>query len=72
MRILYVSDHSVLEFDELSLFTDMGYDVFSCGAYRQPAGHYDLPRPGIKGARYHKDLDEIWTANPNKNDLDSD
>lgn len=70
MRILYISDHSILEYDELQLFTDMGYDVFSCGAYRHPEGHYDLPRPGIDGAFYHKDLDDIWAANPNKNDLD--
>jgi hypothetical protein len=70
MNILYISDHSILEYDELQLFTDMGHDVFSCGAYRQPAGHYDLPRPGVKGAVYHEDLDAIWAANPNKNDLD--
>jgi len=70
MNILYVSDHSILEYDEVQLFTDMGHDVFSCGAYRQPAGHYDLPRPGIKGAVYHEDLDKIWSENPNKNNLD--
>ena len=70
MNILYISDHSILEYDEVQLFTDMGHDVFSCGAYRQPAGHYDLPRPGIAGAKYHEDLDKLWAANPNKNDLD--
>lgn len=70
MRILYLSDHSVLEYDELQLFTDLGHDVFSCGAYRQPQGHYELPRPGIQGAVYHEELDKIWAGRPNKNDLD--
>lgn len=70
MKILYISDHSVLEYDEIQMFTDLGHDVFSLGAYRQPAGHYDLPRPGIAGAVYHEDLDKIWCANPKKNDID--
>jgi glycosyltransferase involved in cell wall biosynthesis len=70
MNILYISCHSTLEYDEVQLFTDLGHDVFSCGAYRQPQGHYDLPRPGIEGAVYHKDLDDIWVSNPNNNDLD--
>lgn len=70
MKILYISDHSILEYDEVQLFTDLGHDVFSCGAYRHPEGHYDLPRPGIAGAVYHADLDAIWAAKPNKNELD--
>lgn len=56
-KILYISDHSVLEFNELSMFTDLGYEVFSLGAYTEPQGHYLLPRPGIKGMKPHPELE---------------
>lgn len=37
MKLLYLSCHEVLEFDELSLFAEMGIEVFSIGAYLDPA-----------------------------------
>lgn len=58
MKILYISVHSILEYDELSLLTKLGHDCFSLGAYGDPKGHRGLPRPGIEGMKYHKDLDE--------------
>lgn len=58
-RILYISVHSILEYDELCLFTEMGYEVFSLGAYTNPAGHYQLPRPSIPGMPYRPDLEEM-------------
>jgi hypothetical protein len=33
MKILYLSVHEILEYDEVSLLTEMGHDVFSLGAY---------------------------------------
>ena len=33
MKILYLSCHSILEYDELKLFHELGLDVFSHGAY---------------------------------------
>jgi hypothetical protein len=33
MKILYLSCHSILEYDELKLFNELGLDVFSHGAY---------------------------------------
>lgn len=59
MKIHYISCHSVLEYDEVQMFTDMGHDVFSNGAYLDPAGHITHPRPGLKGAIYHEDLADI-------------
>lgn len=64
MRILYTSAHAVLEYDEYQLFTDLGHDVFSNGAYLNPEGHYLLPRPGIKGAIYHPELEQLARDNP--------
>lgn len=54
MKIHYLSCHSVLEHDEVSLFTEMGHEVFSNGAYLDPSGHISLPRPAIKGAKYYE------------------
>lgn len=59
-KLLYVSAHSVLEWDELTLFTELGYDCFSLGAYTDPRGHYQLPRPGVAGMEYRPDLIE-WS-----------
>lgn len=51
LKILYHSVHLVLEYDELTLFSGMGHDVFSLGAYfahRRDEARADLdfrPRP---------------------------
>ncbi|WP_155816358.1 glycosyltransferase [Bacillus methanolicus] len=36
MRILYLSVHEVLEYDELKIFTELGHECFSHGAYCRP------------------------------------
>jgi hypothetical protein len=46
-NILYISSHSILEYDEIKLLTELGHRVFSVGSYlnyRDPAQSY---RPGI-------------------------
>lgn len=68
MNILYISDHAILEYNEVSLFTRLGHDVFSLGAYHN-LGHDDLPRPKVKGLKYHKGLDEVYVKNPNRNEI---
>ncbi len=67
MKIHYISNHSILEYDEIQLFTDMGHDVFSNGAYLDPAGHFSLPRPAIRGMKYNSRLADIARVNPKTN-----
>ena len=55
MKILYHSCHSILEFEEVSLLHEAGYDVFSPGAYLDPTKAGDNMRPGIQGLTYDKD-----------------
>lgn len=55
MKIHYISDHSILEYDEVQLLLDLGHDVFSNGAYIDPKGHITLPRPGLVGGKYYED-----------------
>lgn len=59
MKILYISVHAILEYDEISLLTELGHDVFSLGAYTRPEGHFSLPRPAIAGMRTREDLIEM-------------
>ena len=65
MKILFLSCHSVLEYLEVKLLTELGHDVFSYqGSYQNPEGHYSLPRPGIEGMTYHEDLAKMALMYP--------
>lgn len=59
MKILYLGCHSILEYDEMKLFSEMGNDVFSMDSYRNPASPIDLKRPAIQGIEYHEYLDRL-------------
>jgi glycosyltransferase involved in cell wall biosynthesis len=49
LKILYLGCHSVLEFDECKLLSDMGHTVFNMhGAYMNPLTPSDPKRPGFK------------------------
>lgn len=47
-RILYMSCHEILEYDEVKLFSELGYEVYSLGAYTQPGGDEHRKRPSLK------------------------
>ena len=47
-RILYMSCHEILEYDELKLFTELGHECYSYGAYTQPGGEEHRKRPPLK------------------------
>lgn len=56
-KILYLSCHSILEYDEVKLLTELGHEVFSPGAYVEPANPGDASlRPGIPGLVYNPDI----------------
>jgi glycosyltransferase involved in cell wall biosynthesis len=68
MKILYLSCHAILEYDECKLLTELGHEVYSHGVYRDPRGAYTLPRPAVPGMK----VDETWiqlTADHPKTDL---
>lgn len=61
MKILYLSCHSILEYDEVKLFHELGHEVFSPGAYVEPANPGDTSlRPGIDGLHYNPDIAQLW------------
>jgi hypothetical protein len=47
IKMLYLSCHSVEEYDEIKLFHEMGIDVFSHGAYVDPRHPGDNMRPPL-------------------------
>jgi hypothetical protein len=47
MKLLYVSCHSILEYDEVKLFAELGIDVFSHGTYKNPKQIDDPKRPTL-------------------------
>ena len=67
MKIHYISCHSILEYDELKLLTDLGHEVFSNGAYLDPRGHITLPRPNVPKAKYYEDWAKLATQTAKTN-----
>src|SRR3990167_4468664 len=68
MKIHYLSCHSILEYDEVKLLTELGYEVYSNGAYRDPNGSYVFPRPGIPNAPFDQKFMDLTAQYP-KTDL---
>lgn len=68
MKIHYISCHEILEYDEVKLFTELGYEVYSNGAYRDPKGAHILKRPGIPNAPFSQEFFDLTAQFP-KTDL---
>lgn len=47
MKLLYLSCHSILEYDELKLFEELGIDYFALGSYIDPQKPVDPIRPPL-------------------------
>lgn len=60
MNLLILSSHAILEYDDLRLFSDLGYDVFMPGAYSNPSepGENSI-RPALPDAPYHPELNAL-------------
>jgi len=63
MKLLYLSCHEILEFDEVRLFHELGHNVFSPGAYVEPRNRGDNHlRPDIPDPTYDPEDVEAWHA----------
>jgi glycosyltransferase involved in cell wall biosynthesis len=63
MKILYLSCHGVLEYDEIRLFNELGHEVVSTGAYRIPNNPHEHSRPSIPNAYYDEKLTGLASVN---------
>lgn len=59
MNLLLLLAHSIAEYDDVRMFTDLGYDVFSIGAYTNPRNPGDDKRPALPSAPYHPELEAL-------------
>ena len=59
MKILLMLAHSIAEYDDLRMLTDLGHDVFSIGAYTNPHAPGDDMRPPLPDAPYHPELEAL-------------
>jgi len=59
MNILLLLAHSVEEFDQLKLLSELGYDCFSLGGYINPAHPHDPKRPALPDVKHHPELQAI-------------
>jgi len=66
MKLLYLSCHSILEYDELRIFNELGIDVFSHGAYHNPQNIDDKKRPPLD-LPYHMDFSYHTLLYPKEN-----
>lgn len=66
MKLLYLSCHSILEYDELRIFKELGIDVFSHGAYHNPQNLDDTKRPPLD-IPYHKEFSDTTLLYPKEN-----
>lgn len=57
MKLLYLSCHAILEYDEVKLFHELGYDVFSAGVYAYPKYRAGMSRPGIDTLTHYPELE---------------
>jgi len=57
MKILYISCHQVLEYDEVKMLHELGYDVFSAGTYSYPKYRNGMIRPGIDTLPHYEELE---------------
>ena len=67
MKILYLSCHSILEYDEVKLLSELGADVFSWGAYRNPKDPGEKRRPALD-IPFHEDFFNL-TIKDNKDEI---
>jgi hypothetical protein len=59
VNVLLLTSHSIAEYDDLRMLSDLGYDVFSIGAYTNPANPGDDKRPALPDVPYHADFEAL-------------
>lgn len=58
MNILLLASHAVAEYDDLRMFTDLGFDCFAPGGYEVPSRSGEGIRPALPDAPHHPELVE--------------
>jgi hypothetical protein len=59
VNILLLASHAVAEYDDLRMFTDLGYDCFAPGGYEVPSRSGEGIRPPLPDAPHHPEFVEL-------------
>src|SRR3990170_5755956 len=62
MNVLLLASHAVAEFDDVRMFSDLGYDVFAPGGYATPSDPGETMRPPLPDAPDHPELRALCHA----------
>jgi glycosyltransferase involved in cell wall biosynthesis len=71
VKILLLTAHDIAEYDDLRMLTDMGHDVFSIGAYTNPATPASVMRPALD-VPAHPELEQACIAQRERHAEDGD
>lgn len=63
MNILLLTAHSIAEHDDLRMLSEMGHNVFSIGAYTDPANPTDDKRPPLPQVPYYSGFAALVEGN---------
>ena len=55
-RVLLLASHAVAEYDDVRMFSDLGYDIFAPGGYEVPSRSGEGIRPPLPDAPHHPDF----------------
>ena len=64
MNVVLMLAHSIEEYQQVKLLSDLGYNVFSIGAYIDPRSPGDDKRPPLPDVPFHEDLAKAVWATP--------
>jgi hypothetical protein len=56
MNILLLASHAVAEYDDVRMFSDLGYDIFAPGGYENPSQSGEGIRPPLPDAPHHPEF----------------
>ena len=66
-KLMYLSCHSIAEYDEIRMFHDLGFEVYSHGSYVNPSNPSDPIRPALPQIEYHEWFGREAHDNPKDN-----
>lgn len=61
MKILYIGCHGVLEYNEITMFREMGHDVFSTGVYFHPDRPCENLRPELELTEFSLNMIKMFS-----------
>jgi hypothetical protein len=71
MNLLLLLAHSIEEYDQVKLLSELGYDVFSLAGYIDPANPHDRKRPPLPDAPRHPELKGVVDSLGTPDNLES-